>query len=144
MAEFHIMNTRTPFRRCLTAIVVSSAFAAITLPAVTAADSTPPPTSPDKKLPALPVTASFGKGTPGENGGPYALTLKNTSEKSLTVNATIIWSVKSHNRAATINLPPHEIATGGTWTINDLAFEDRIILAADGFEKLELKTPPGN
>jgi hypothetical protein len=97
----------------------------------------------DDMAPALPVTASFGKGTPGENGGPYALTLTNTSDKALTVNATIIWSVASHNRARTIELPAHEIAAGGTWVVNDLAAEDRIILTAEGYAKLELKTPPG-
>ena len=100
-------------------------------------------TAADDAMPALPLKAEFGKGTPGENGGPYAVTLTNTSDKALTVNATIIWSVTSHNRPRTIELPAKEIAAGGTWKIDDLAAEDRIVLTAEGYAKLELKTPPG-
>ena len=137
------MNTPISLRLRFTALVLSSVFAVITLPVLTAADSPTPPTSPGKKLPSLPLTATFGKGTPGENGGIYALTLKNTSTKSLTVKATIIWSVTTHTREKTIELPAHEIVAGGTWTIDDLAFDDRIIVSAEGYEKLDLKTPPG-
>jgi len=137
------MNTRIPLRHRLAAIVLSSVFAIITLPVLTAADSTNPPAT-DKKLPALPVTATFAKSTPGEHGGPYAVTLKNTSQKALTVTATVIMSVTSHSNPKTIEHPPHEIAAGGTWTIDDLAVEDRIVLTAAGYEKLDLKTPPGS
>jgi hypothetical protein len=137
-------RTRTPFLRRFAAMVLSSALAAIALPTLTtAADDPPadPPASPEKKLPALPLTATFGKGTPGENGGVHALTLKNTSDKAITLNATIHLSVLSHSRAKTIVLPPHEIVAGGTWVINDLSFDDRIIVSAEGFAKLDLKTP---
>jgi hypothetical protein len=134
------MNTRPLFRRRVAAIVLSAVFALTTLPAVTAAEATPPPST-DKKLPALPLTTTFGKGTPGENGGIYSLTLKNTSDKALTVKTTIIWSITSHNRARTIELPAREIAAGGTWTISDLSFDDRVIVSAEGYEKLDVKTP---
>jgi len=97
----------------------------------------------DKAAAKLPVTGTFAKGTPGENGGPYALTLTNTSSEKLTVNATIVWSVTSHNRANTIKLPAKELAAGASWTINDLAAEDRVLLSAEGYENLEFKTPPG-
>lgn len=96
-----------------------------------------------EKAPELPLTASFGAGTPGENSGPYAVTLTSTSDEALTVTATITFSVQSHNRPQTKVLPPHEIAPGGTWTIDDLAAEDRIVLAADGYAPMELTTPPG-
>ena len=95
----------------------------------------------DEEAPSLPLTASFGMGEPGENGGPHTLTLTNTSEEALTVNATIIWSVVSHNRTKTIELPAQEMAAGGTWVIDDLAAEDRIVLTAEGYAKLELTTP---
>ena len=94
-------------------------------------------------LPAMPVSTAFGMGTPGDNGGPYALTLKNTSNETLTVQGTIFWSVSSHNRAQTLTVGPKTLAPGASWTINDLAVEDRIVIQALGFTKIELKTPPG-
>lgn len=96
----------------------------------------------EKKVSAPPLTHHIEKGTPGENGGPYAVVLKNTSNAALKLSATIIWSVASHNRAKTIELPARTLAGGETWTINDLAVEDRVIVAAEGFENLEVKVPP--
>ncbi len=130
------------FRPRVLALLVCSALALLVAPAVASANV--PDLQPlANKAAKLPLTGTFAKGTPGENGGPYALTLKNTSDKPLTVNATIVWSVTSHNRANTVKLPAREIAAGESWKIDDLAAEDRVILEADGFEKLELKTPPG-
>lgn len=128
------MNTAKFFCRGIAAFAVVLLFSAIVAQPVAAAD---------EMAPALPVTTSFGKGTPGENGGPYALTVTNTSDAALTVSATVIWSVTSHNRPKTLELPAHEIAAGGTWVIDDLAAEDRVILKAEGYAPLELKTPPG-
>ena len=92
---------------------------------------------------SLPLTSQFGKGTPGENGGPYALTVTNTSDHNLQLSGVIHWSVTSHNRAQTQKLGPKTLAAGESWTINDLAVEDRVVLEADGYATLELKTPPG-
>lgn len=137
------MHFITPsFRRI--ASLALSAVVLLAVPAVVASASALQPLADSaKKVAPLPLSTSFEKGTPGENGGPYALKLKNTSDAALTVSATIIWSVASHNRAKTINLPPHEIAAGESWTIDDLAAEDRVILSADHFEKLEVKVPAG-
>jgi hypothetical protein len=129
--------------RSLVALSFVAAFTAATLSAPALASPTTLQPLADKAAAKLPLSGSFAKGTPGENGGPYALTLKNTSKKTLTVEGTIIWSVASHNRANTIKLPPREIAAGESWIINDLAAEDRVILTAEGYEKLEFKTPPG-
>ncbi len=95
----------------------------------------------EKSAPQLPLSGTFARGTPGENGGPYALTLTNTSKQNLSVRGTIVWSVTSHNRANTIKLPVRELAAGESWTIDDLAAEDRVILEAEGYEKIEFKTP---
>lgn len=133
------MNIASPLLRRLGLIALSSI---LSLLAVTITHANPLQSLADKKAP-LPITASFTKGTPGENGGPYAVKLTNTSNAALTVNVTIIWSVASHNRARTIKLPPHEIAAGESWSIDDLAVEDRLLLTADGFEDLDLTTPPG-
>ena len=96
----------------------------------------------DQKAQALPLTHTIAKGTPGENGGPFAVTFKNTSNAALKVSGQIVWSVASHNRANTIALPERTLEAGGTWTVNDLAVEDRVILSAPGYEKLEVKVPP--
>ncbi|WP_221031549.1 hypothetical protein [Actomonas aquatica] len=94
-------------------------------------------------MPALPLSASFDKGEPGENGGPYALTVKNTSDHALTLEGMVIFSVTSHNRAQDHHIGPKTLAAGESWTINDLAVEDRVVLHAEGYAKWEKKTPPG-
>ena len=89
----------------------------------------------------LPLDVSCGKGTPGEHGGPFAVTLKNTSSEALNVKATIIQSVASHNNAKNVDLPEHTIGAGESWTINDLAVEDRVTVKAHGYDKLEVTVP---
>lgn len=135
------MKQSRSFLRVLS-IAICSAIALLLTTSATYADAAKPQPLAEKSAKKLPLTGTFARGTPGENGGPYALTLKNTSQEKLTVNATIVWSVTSHNRANTIKLPVREMAAGESWTIDDLAAEDRVILEAEGFEKLEFKTPP--
>lgn len=101
------------------------------LPAAKAADAAKP----------LPVTTSFEKGTPGEHGGPNVLVVKNTSADALKVKGTVALSVASHNQAKTVNLPEHTLEGHGTWSINDLAFDDKVTLEAAGYAKLEVKVP---
>lgn len=96
----------------------------------------------EKSAPQLPLSGTFARGTPGQNGGPYVLTLTNTSNQKLVVSGTIVWSVTSHNRANTIKLPARELGAGESWSIDDLAAEDRVILEADGYEKIEFTVPP--
>lgn len=95
----------------------------------------------EKSAPQVPLSGTFARGTPGENGGPYALTVTNTSKQKLSVSGMVVWSVTSHNRANTIKLPARELAAGESWTIDDLAAEDRVIFEAEGYEKIEFKTP---
>lgn len=119
---------------------------ALILATVSSASTNPQPTLQplaDQKAPALPLAISFEKGPPGENGGPYILKAKNTSQASLTLHAVIRWSVISHGSAKTIELPPHVLAPDEVWSIDKLAVEDRITLSAEGFETLDLKVPPG-
>ncbi|MEZ5277141.1 MAG: hypothetical protein R3F07_12240 [Opitutaceae bacterium] len=128
------MTTSRLLRSRLTAILLSTVFAvSLALPSATAGDDAP----------ALPLTASFGAGTPGENSGPYALTLTSTADHALTVTATITFSVQSHNRPQTKVLADHEIAAGGSWTIDDLAAQDKVVVTAEGYAPLELTTPAG-
>ena len=132
------MFSSLSLHRRASAVLLGALFALTAVSGSTAADQ-----ADGADLPALPLSSAFGKGTPGENSGPYALTLKNTSDQALSLRGTIIWSVTSHNRARTFAIGPKELAPGKSWIINDLAFEDRIIIRAKGFAKLELKTPPG-
>lgn len=96
----------------------------------------------DKKSPALPLTHSIARGTPGEYGGPFVLKLKNTSSAALKVAATIQQSVVAHNRPKTIDLPARSIEAGGTWEISDLAAEDKVSVTAEGYEKLDVTIHP--
>ncbi len=89
----------------------------------------------------LPLETSFGRGTPGEHGGPFAVTLKNTGSADLKVKATVIQSVASHNKPRNIDLEEKTIAAGQSWTINDLAVQDRVVVKSPGYEKLELTVP---
>ena len=132
------MSSSFALTRRASAVLLCALFTLMAISWSSAADKADP-----SALPTLPLSTSFGPGTPGENSGPYALTVKNTADHALTLQGTIIWSVTSHNRAQTLALGPKELAPGASWIINDLAFDDRIILQARGFAKLELKTPPG-
>ncbi len=136
------MKTVPAFLSSLSALAVI-ALALVTAPALSAANPAGLQPLADKQAPALPVAVSFEKGPQPEKGGPYILKVKNTSASSLTVHAVIRWSVISHGSAKTIELPPHPLAAGETWAIDELAVEDRITLDAEGFATLELQVPPG-
>lgn len=93
------------------------------------------------QAPALPLTTSFAKAAPGPNGGPFTLTVKNTSAKDLKVSGKVELSVVSHATAKTKELPAHVVAAGGTWAINDLAAADKVTLTAEGFAPLTVTVP---
>ena len=105
-------------------------------------DQAVPESRADEKR-TLPLAPSFSKGEPGENGGPYVLTLKNTSQAAVTVTATVLQSVVSHNRPKTFDVGPKTIEAGGSWAIPDLAVQDRVSVKGDGYETLEVTVPPG-
>lgn len=113
----------------------------VALPCVAAASPDGMSARADQKKP-LPLTHSFSKGEPGEHGGPHVLTLKNTSDAALTVSATVIQSVASHNRPRTLEIGPQTIAAGGTWQIPDLAAHDKVVVTSEGHETLEVTVPP--
>ena len=92
------------------------------------------------KAPALPLTSSFEKKTVGENAS-YVLTLTNTSKDDLKVTAKVLLSVAFHADSKARNVPEHTIAAGASWTIADLAPQDKVVLTAAGFAPLELTVP---
>jgi hypothetical protein len=123
------MNTLLSLRRSF--IVVMAVAAVAFLPSVRAVEAAK----------ALPVTTSFEKGEPGEHGGPNVMVVKNTSAGALKIRGTIVQSVSSHNRPRTIELPEHTLEGNGTWKISDLAFDDKVTLVSEGYDKLEVKVP---
>jgi hypothetical protein len=87
--------------------------------------------------PALPLTHSFTKVEGGEKG-PYVLQLKNESASDITVSGKILLAVAFHAESRSRSIPSHKIEAGKSWSIADLAFDDKITLTADGFAPLEL------
>ncbi len=120
-------------------LVLGTALALPALPtAIAAGSETLQPRVAEAK--ALPVTTSVTKGEPGpEYGGPYVLSVTNTSGAELQLKAVIAQSVVSHNRPKTIELPVKSLAAGATWKIVDLAVDDKVTFSAEGYEKLEVK-----
>jgi hypothetical protein len=94
----------------------------------------------DATAPALPVTTSFEK-VAGVEGAPYVLTVKNTSQDTLTVTAKVLLSVTFHAENKARNLPPQGIDAGKEWKVSDLSADDKVILSAPGFAPLEVTVP---
>ena len=123
----------------ITLLALGSALALLTLPAASAAGTEILQALADQAK-ALPVTTAITKGEPGpEFGGPYVLSVTNTSGAELKLKAVVAQSVVSHNRPKTIELPAKSLAAGATWKIADLAVEDKVTLSAEGHDKLEVK-----
>jgi hypothetical protein len=89
----------------------------------------------------LPLSYKIEKGQPTTDGGPYVVIFSNTSTQPITVTATVLWSVQSHNRAQTSELPPQTIAPGKRWPVNGLAVADKVTVKADGYEPLVVTIP---
>jgi hypothetical protein len=85
-----------------------------------------------------PLSASFEKGSPGKNGGPYTLTVKNTSAQAVKASATVVYSVAVHNRPKTKDVPEHTLPAGKDMKIDDLSAGDKVTVKAAGFAPLEL------
>jgi hypothetical protein len=94
----------------------------------------------DDQAPALPLTATFDKGT-DPDVGPYILSLKNTSKDAIKVSVKIHLSVAFHANNKDRTISEHSIDAGQVWTINDLAAGDKVTVTADGFAPLEVTVP---
>ena len=108
------------------------------VPALSAADTATTLQPLADIAPALPLTHSFTK-VEGGDKGPYVLQLKNESKSDVTVTGKILLAVAFHAESRSKNIPAHKIEAGQSWSIADLAFDDRITLTAEGFAPLELK-----
>ena len=117
-------------RMSLRLMALALGLALLAAPALRAADAAP----------ALPVTTSFEK-VAGTEGAPYVLTVKNTSQDTLTVTAKVLLSVTFHAENKARNLPAQGIEAGKEWKISDLSADDKVILSAPGFATLEVTVP---
>ena len=128
----------TKSRTALIALGCAVGLALAFVPAMPAADSSVALQPLADK--ALPLTPTFEK-TTGKEGPPYVLHLKNDSKAAVTVTAKILLSVAFHANDKAKHLPAQAIEAGKTWSIADLAANDKVVLTADGFAPLELTVP---
>ncbi len=89
---------------------------------------------------ALPLKHQFRKVKDAE-AGPYTLKLTNTSSEPLKVSAQVLLAVAFHATDKARNVPEETIAPGKSWTIKDLATDDKITVKADGYDSLQLTVP---
>lgn len=101
------------------------------------ADSSSAAAEKSEKAHKLPLSHKVEKSADA-NSGPYTLTLKNKSKESLKVSAKILLAVAFHAESKAKTLPEHTLAAGESWTIPELAKDDKVILSAAGFAPLEV------
>jgi hypothetical protein len=116
----------------MTGACIALLFALVVTPILAAAEDS----DKDQGKPP-PLTVTFEK-TATEDGPPYTLTLKNTSKAPLKARATVLLSVVAHNMDKAREVPEHEIGPDQTWTISELAAQDRVTVHVAGYAPLEL------
>ena len=127
------MNTVSSVRRI--AFALGCVFS-LALVSAQAADVSAQPRA--DKAAALPVSSTFTKVDGAK--GPYVLSLKNTSAKTLKVSVAVDESVKSHSKPRQ-RTHDHTIEAGQAATVEELAAHDKIVVSAEGFEPLTLVVP---
>jgi len=131
-----IAKTSSSFRFALVTLGCAL-LALVAVPAIRA-------TTADAAKPAaakLPLTATFEKVTTAEAGPPYVLHLKNDSKATVKVSGKVLLSVAFHSSSKARNVPEHAIEAGASWSIGELAANDKVILTAEGFAPMELTVP---
>jgi len=69
----------------------------------------------------------------------YIVKLTNTSKEAIKVTAKVLLAVAFHGEEKARHIPAHNIDAGKEWTIDDLAFDDHVIVTAAGHAPLEIK-----
>ncbi len=132
-------SQKSPIRFASLGLGCALALVLAQIPTARAADPVlPQPVA--EKAHSLPVTTTFEKATADGVEG-YSLNLKNVSPDALTVTVTIVPSVTFHANAKTKTLPAHKIDAGQVWAIGGLAAGDKLSIAADGFDTLDVTVP---
>ena len=102
---------------------IACAFAALIVPAVSAADETRSTAEQSNKAAALPVTAKFEKGA---------------SKETLKVSAKQLLAVAYHAENKAKDLGEQTIPAGKEHTFSGLAADDRVVLTAQGYAPMTL------
>lgn len=119
----------TTFRSALLALGCALGLALLLVPAVKADDA---------KAPALPLKVTFEKVTGVVDAPPFVAKLTNTSKDSLKVGIKIRLSVAAHPMAKSKDIAEQAIAAGQTFSIPELAAEDKLTITAAGFAPLDV------
>ena len=85
---------------------------------------------------ALPLDVKIEKVADKEKA--FVVKLTNHSKDSLKVTAKVLLAVAFHGEEKARRIPAHTIEAGKEWSIDDLAFDDHVILSADGFDTLKI------
>jgi len=133
------MNT-TPSPALLRRLLACACLAGIPLLSVSvqAAAETAAPRA--TTVPALPVSHSFSKAE-SVNGTPFVLTVKNDSKTALKLSGHVLLSVVNHAMDKARKLPEHTLEAGASWSIAELAGDDKVVLNAEGHAPLEIRVP---
>lgn len=86
---------------------------------------------------ALPLDVKIEKVAGKEKA--FVVKLTNTSKNSLKVTVKVLLAVAMHGEERARRIPAHSIEAGKSWTVDDLAFDDHVVVTADGFAPLEIK-----
>jgi len=86
---------------------------------------------------ALPVDVKIEKVAGKEKA--FVVKLTNHSKDSLKVTAKVLLAVAFHGEEKARRIPAHTIEAGKEWSIDDLAFDDHVVVSAEGFATLEIK-----
>jgi hypothetical protein len=86
---------------------------------------------------ALPLDVKIEKVADKEKA--FVVKLTNHSKDSLKVTAKVLLAVAFHGEERARRIPAHSIDAGKEWSIEDLAFDDHVVVSAEGFAPLEIK-----
>ena len=120
-------------KKALLVLGCATSFAFIAAPALKAAPDAPVAPA----AAALPLGVKIDKVAGNEKA--FVVKLTNQSKSSLKVTAKVLLAVAFHGEEKARRIPAHTIEAGKEWSIDQLAFDDHVIVTADGFAPLEIK-----
>ena len=106
-------------------------------PTLKAADLAPLQAGAAPAATALPLDVKIEKVAGKEKA--FVVKLTNHSKSSLKVTAKVLLAVAFHGEEKARRIPAHTIEAGKEWSIDDLAFDDHVVVSAEGFATLEIK-----
>jgi hypothetical protein len=125
----------------LLALSCTALLALTAAPALKAADLAT--LQPRADAPAAPATAALPLDVKIEKAAgkekAFVVKLTNHSKSSLKVTAKVLLAVAFHGEEKARRIPAHTIEAGKEWSIDELVFDDHVVVTAEGFAPLEIK-----